>query len=134
MSPTPAYRRRWPPRTRMTRISRAPVLSATRRRVSFWIMRGFRCSLGALHHFNQPPALQPRERPALAHDHGVTDVRIVRLVVSVQRARGAHDLLVAPMAPSHVDAHGDRLVRLVRDDDALAGLLTAGAVLARWRR
>src|SRR4051812_38822647 len=34
MSPTLAYRRREPPMTRIVRISRAPVLSATRRRVS----------------------------------------------------------------------------------------------------
>src|SRR3954449_2337014 len=38
MSPTPAYRRREPPMTRIVRISRAPVLSATRSRVSFWII------------------------------------------------------------------------------------------------
>src|SRR5271166_3289647 len=37
-SPTKAYRRREPPFTRMHRISRAPELSATRRRVSFWII------------------------------------------------------------------------------------------------
>src|SRR5919204_4478485 len=115
----------------MTRISRAPVLSATRSRVSFWITAS--TSLRPLDHFNQPPALQPRHRPALAHDHGVADVRVVALVVGVQRARGAHDLLVATVAARHVDPHGDRLVRLVGDDHALARLLPAGAVLARWR-
>src|SRR3954467_15157755 len=36
-SPIPAYRRPEPPSTRMHRISRAPVLSATRSRVSCWI-------------------------------------------------------------------------------------------------
>ena len=56
------------------------------------------------------------------------------LVVGVQRARGAHDLLVAAVAPGDVDPHGDRLVGLVGDDDALADLLGAGDVLARRRR
>src|SRR3954471_1260945 len=37
MSPMPAYRRDEPPRTRMHRISLAPVLSATRSRDSCWI-------------------------------------------------------------------------------------------------
>src|SRR6202043_3108806 len=37
-SPTNAYRRLEPPFTRMHRISRAPVLSATRSLVSFWII------------------------------------------------------------------------------------------------
>src|SRR5579884_3278052 len=115
----------------MTRISRAPVLSATRRRVSFWITAP--SSLRPLDHFNQPPALEPRQRPRLAHDHGVADVRVVGLVVSVQRARRAHDLLVAAVAAGHVDPHRDRLVGLIGDDDALAGLLTTGAVLTRSR-
>src|SRR6185369_13845021 len=38
MSPIPAYRRPEPPSTRMQRISFAPVLSATRRRDSCWII------------------------------------------------------------------------------------------------
>ena len=39
-SPTDAERRREPPMMRMHRISRAPVLSATRRRVSTWTTSG----------------------------------------------------------------------------------------------
>ena len=39
-----------------------------------------------------------------------------------QRRRGADDLLVHPVLASRVDAHDDRLVGLVRDDDALAHL------------
>ena len=46
----------------------------------------------------------------------------------------AHDLRVAAVAARDVDAHGDRLVGLVGDDDALTDLLRAGAVLARRRR
>src|SRR6266496_3985631 len=37
-TPTPAYLRSKPPRTRIHRISRSPVLSATRSPVSFWII------------------------------------------------------------------------------------------------
>ena len=50
----------------------------------------------------------------------------LRLVVGVQRRRGAHDLVVAPVAPRDVDAHGDRLVGLVGDDHAGAHLRRAG--------
>ena len=39
--------------------------------------------------------------------------------------------MVAPVALHDVDAHGDRLVGLVGDDDALADLRAAGAVLGR---
>ena len=39
--------------------------------------------------------------------------------------------MVALVAPHDVDAHGDRLVGLVGDDDALAHLRAAGAVLGR---
>ena len=95
---------------------------------------GLRRILRALHDLDQAPALGARQRPRLADDHGVADVGVVALVVRVQRARGAHDLLVAAVAPGDVDPHGDRLVGLVGDDDALARLLLAGAVLARRRR
>src|SRR5438045_4739021 len=47
----------------------------------------------------------------------------------VQLDRGPHDLVVALVAPHDVDAHRDRLVGLVGDDDALADLRAAGAVL-----
>src|SRR3984885_11112411 len=113
----------------MTRISRAPVLSATRRRVSFWIIGP--ASLRPLDDPNQPPALGPRERTRLAHDHRVADVRVVRLVVGVQRVRGADDLLVAAVAPSRVGPPGDLLIGLVRHHDALTRLLATRPVLAR---
>src|SRR5688500_16837652 len=51
--------------------------------------------------------------------------------MGVQLDRGAHDLVVALVAPDHVDADGDRLVGLVGDDDALAHLRAAGTVLGR---
>ena len=86
-------------------------------------------SLGTLQHFDQPPALAARHRAALLDADGVARARVVALVVGVQLDRGAHDLVVALVAPHHVDAHGDRLVGLVGDDDALAHLRAAGAVL-----
>src|ERR1044071_4742917 len=88
-SPMPAYRRPEPPRTRMQRISFAPVLSATRSRDSCWITshsysscwfspsrvslaeldcrdgrwacRGGRCLLGLLEDLHHAPALGGRE-------------------------------------------------------------------------
>src|SRR5437764_1016710 len=91
-------------------------------------------SFRALHDLDQAPALGPREGTGLTHDHGVADVGVVALVVSVQRPRGADDLLVTAMAPRDVDPHGDRLLSTIRDHHALAGLRPAGLVLARRRR
>src|SRR5947209_14010133 len=51
----------------------------------------------------------------------------------VQGRRGADDLLVPAVPAGAVDPNGDRLVRLVRDDDALTGLLAPRLVLARGR-
>ena len=100
----------------MQSSSRAPVLSATLRRDSCWI------TYGPLQHFVQAPALRAAERTALDHAHGVSDVRVVVLVVRVQRRRRADDLLVHPVLASRVDADRDGLVGLVGDDDALAHL------------
>src|ERR1700750_2001652 len=123
---------------RMHRISRAPVLSATLSLVSFWITaRPPECqrsgSLRALQDLDQPPALRARHRPALDDPHEVALVRVVALVVGVQRARGPDDLAVAPVALGDVDADGDRLVRLVGHDLAHTHGGRAGAVLGRRR-
>src|SRR5688500_3891067 len=56
---------------------------------------------------------------------------VVALVVGVQLDRRAHDLVVALVAPDHVDADGDGLLAGVGDDDALAHARAAGAVLRR---
>src|SRR3954447_22375915 len=112
----------------MQRISRAPVLSATFRRVSFWITARL---LRLLEDVDEAPALGARHRAALDHAHGVARARVVALVVGVELRRGAQDLPVAPVAAGGVDAHDDRLVGLVRDDDALAHLGAARAVLGR---
>src|SRR4051794_1869488 len=113
----------------MHRISRAPVLSATRRRVSFWIKL-----LRPLQDLDQAPALEARQRARLHDADEVALVGVVVLVVGVQRRRRADDLLVALMTARGLDAHGDRLVGLVGDDAALAHLgaaLGAGDGLRR---
>src|SRR5437763_3031474 len=123
----------------MQRISRAPVLSATRRRVSAWITRWppagvRRGSSGALQHLGEPPALGLAERPGLDQADSVALVRLVALVVGAERGRPADDLLVLAVAACDVDPDGDRLVRLGRYDDALARLRPSGAVLLARQR
>src|SRR4029079_2423075 len=90
MSRTPAWRRWLPPRTRMQSSSRAPVLSATLSRDSCWIIG----VPGPLQHVDEAPALAPAEGAALDHADCVAHVRLVLLVVSVERRRRADDLLV----------------------------------------
>src|SRR5918992_2122308 len=102
----------------MQSTSRAPVLSATLRRDSCWIMG----LPGPLQDLDQAPALGAAERAAFDHAHGVAHVCLVLLVVGVQRGAGPDDLLVHAVLAGDVDADGDRLVGLVRDDDALAHL------------
>src|SRR5918992_1371775 len=102
----------------MQSTSRAPVLSATLRRDSCWIMG----LPGPLHDLDQAPALGAAERAAFDHAHGVAHVCLVLLVVGVQRGAGPDDLLVHAVLAGDVDADRDRLVGLVGDDDALAHL------------
>src|SRR4051812_40354643 len=113
----------------MQRSSRAPVLSATLSRVSGWTIG----LPGPLQDLDEAPALGARQRPALDHADAVALVRVVLLVVRVQRRRLADDLLVHLVATRGLDAHGDRLVRLGGGDDALAGARPSWAVLLRRR-
>src|SRR5688572_19362181 len=110
----------------MQSTSRAPVLSATFSRDSCWITLA-----RPLQHFEEAPALRAAERAALDQAHGVARVRVVVLVVRVQRRRGADDLLVHPVLSGRVDPDRDGLVGLVGDDDALAHLQVALRVLDR---
>src|SRR5579883_3104994 len=123
----------------MQSSSRAPVLSATLRRVSCWIIG----SLRLLDDLGQAPVLRLRQRARLDDPHRVADARAVLLVVRVELHRAAHDLLVPRVALDHVDLDDDRLVALVGDDDAAAllpppalglGLLGPRDRLARLRR
>src|SRR6266571_8581855 len=107
----------------MQSSSRAPVLSATFRRVSCWIMES--SSPGLLHDLSQAPVLQLRQWARLDDAHRVPDAGDVRLVVSVELDRRANHLLVFRVALDHVDLDDDRLVALVGDDDAATLLAPA---------
>src|SRR2546423_576318 len=65
-------------------------------------------SLGTLQYIDQVPALPTRQRPALDNAHHVPLVGVVVLVVRVQRARAAHDLLVAPVAAASASSGSAR--------------------------
>src|ERR1700750_1115803 len=102
----------------MQSSSRAPELSATLRRDSCWII----CLPRLLDDVDKTPALGLRKGTGLDDPDHVALAGLVALVVSVQRARAADDLLVSRVTTGGVDADGDRLVAFVGDDDALAYL------------
>src|SRR5215218_9571743 len=111
----------------MQSSSRAPVLSATFRRDSCWIISPLPRLLDDL---REAPALALRQRARLDDAHGVADAGGIRLVVRVELDGRADDLLVLGMALDHVDLDDDRLLALVGDDDA-AALLAAAALALR---
>src|SRR5215218_8431070 len=111
----------------MQRISRAPELSATLSLDSCWIIE--RTSLRLLQDLDQAPALGPRERARLDKPDQVAFAGLVALVVGVQGARAADDLLVLRMATSDLDRNGDRLVGLAGEDAALPRLAAGRAAL-----
>src|SRR6266540_5229766 len=114
----------------MQRSSRAPVLSATRRRDSCWIIG----LLGLLEHLREAPGLGLGQWPRLDDADDVAGLRHVGLVVRVELVRPANDLLVDRMRLHGVDAHDDRLVHRRRDHDAAPLLaLSAGALARRLR-
>src|SRR5712691_3484483 len=128
----------------MQRISRAPVLSATRSRDSCWITDGLlpcgsrpsgpeTCgrwsSFSCLHDFREAPVLRLRERTRLDDPDDVANLGLVLLVVSVEPGRAADDLLVLRMRLHRIDPDDDRLVHAARYDDAAALLATAARVL-----
>ena len=61
-------------------------------------------------------------------------MRIVALIVSVERGGGTNDLVVLAVRALNVNPDGDRLVCLVGDDDALTLLLDPGDVFTRRGR
>src|SRR5919204_658567 len=128
--PMPASRRPDPPFTRMQRISRAPVLSATRSRDSCWIT-GSPLPRG-LDDLGEPPVLRLRKRTCLDDQDDVADLRLVLLVVGVELDAAPDDLLVARVRLDRVDLDDDRLVHRVGDDDA-AALLPPAALGLRLR-
>src|ERR671914_709075 len=120
----------------MHRISRAPVLSATLRRDSCWIMaNGPPPSLSRpFQDLDEAPALGAADRTALDHAHLVAYVGVVALVVRMQRRRGAHDLAVGAVPARDVHTHRDRLVGPVGDHDPLPDPGLALGLLDRRRR
>src|SRR3972149_4391430 len=118
----------------MQRSSRAPVLSATFRRLSCWITdhapRRSPALLCDLKDLGEAPALLFRDRGSLDETDGVADLGLVALIVRMELRRAAHDLLVSRVRLHDIDLDDDRLVRSTRDDGALA-FLTAAALLHR---
>src|SRR5690348_10956845 len=112
----------------MQRSSRAPVLSATLRRLSCWITASPALA-GHLEHLVEAPALGRRERPGLDDLHHVADLRLVLLVVRVELLRAADHLLVLRVRLDRLDADDDRLVHRRRHDDAAAHLAPAALAL-----
>src|SRR5690349_9777318 len=121
----------------MHRISRAPVLSATRSRVSCWITsNSYVCqfsaalprslaelvSLGLFEDLHDPPPLGGRQRTRLHQQHPVADAARVLLVVRLQLAGTPHDLAVERVLDPVLDLDDHGLVHLVADDKALADL------------
>src|SRR5215204_7273443 len=113
-SPTRAYRRFEPPITRMHRISRAPVLSATLSLDSCWITNVRpSCLARGLEHLGEAPVLCLRQRPRLDDPHQVADVRLVLGVVRVELGGATDHLLVTGVGLHRVDLDDDRLVHRI---------------------
>src|SRR4051795_1274541 len=108
-SPRPAYRRPEPPSTRVVSSSLAPVLSATLRRDSCWIISLLRL----LEDLDEAPALRGRDRPRLADHHEVADAGLTALVVRLHLGGAADDLAVQRVLHPVLDLDDDRLVHLV---------------------
>src|SRR5215210_9495343 len=101
----------------MQSSSRAPVLSATLSLDSCWITRP---SSRFLHDLGQAPVLRLGKRARLDDPDDIAGAGLVALVVRVELDRAPDDLLVLRVQLDHVDLDDDRLVALVRDDDAAA--------------
>src|SRR5437763_4606762 len=89
----------------MHKTSLAPLLSATRRRVSCWIT-----STRPLENFDESPALGLRQRAGLLHADAVADVEVVLLVVDVELLRALERLAVQGMTHTVHNGHDRGLV------------------------
>src|SRR5262249_8241535 len=133
MSPIEAQRRRVPPSTLMTSTSFAPLLSATRMRLSCWIIRvppptilcppdcdrppspwlSFTCgSLCVLQYVAVQSPLPLRERAGLLNADTIALTGVVGLVVYVQLLRPLDELGVAGVADAFDDGDDHGLVHL----------------------
>src|SRR5437868_3905755 len=121
----------------MHRISLAPVLSATRNRVSCWITavsyvcrfssdagRAWRNKplLGLFEDLHDPPPLGGGQRAGLHHQHPVAGAARVLLVVRLQLPGTAQDLAVQRVLDPVLDLDDHGLVHLVADHQALTDL------------
>src|SRR6266851_3426079 len=108
----------------MHRISFAPELSATLRRVSCWITL-----LGLLHDFQHAPALLLGDGPGLGDPDQVADAALVLLVVDLELRAPLDGLAIEAVGFGRADLDDDRLVHLVGDHSAEPDLaLAAGLV------
>src|SRR6266550_7624712 len=71
-----------------------------------------------LQHFLDVPAFPLRQRAALFDHHAIADVEVGTLVVREELARPLDVLLVAAVLHEILDRDDDRLLHLVRHDDA----------------
>src|SRR6202165_5757411 len=113
----------------MHRISFAPELSATLRRVSCWITLS-----RLLHDLEQAPALLLGDRARLGDADQVADSALVLLIVDFELGALADGLAVETVGLGRADLDDDRLVHLVGDHRSEPDLaLAAGLVFGRRR-
>src|SRR5579859_6745181 len=108
----------------MHRISLAPELSATLRRVSCWINLLSRL----LHDFQDAPALLLGDRACLGDADQVAHTALVLLVVDLELRALLDRLAVQAVGLGRADLDDDRLVHLVGDDRAQADLALAAGL------
>src|ERR1017187_6156949 len=96
MAPMEGYRRREPPSTLIQRPSRAPELSAMRRRLSCWTTSAPLSR--PLEHLLDPPTLQLGQGAGLGEAYTVADPHVVGFVMGVQALRALHGLGITGMA------------------------------------
>src|SRR6202165_3449630 len=108
----------------MHRISFAPELSATLRRVSCWITL-----LGLLHDLEQAPPLLLGDGARLGDADQVADAALILLVVDLELRALADGLAVEAVRLGRADLDDDRLVHLVRDHGGKADLPLAAVLV-----
>src|SRR6202521_543293 len=113
----------------MHRISFAPELSATLRRVSCWIT----LLLRLLHDFEHAPALLLGDGARLGDADQVADAALVLLVVDLELGAPPDGLAVQAVGLGRADLDDDRLVHLVGDHRAEPDLALAARLVGRRR-
>src|SRR3546814_9876623 len=107
----------------MTWTSRAPLLSATDRKLSCWIMAVLSRSAGrsrgtGLQNLDEAEALGCRQRARLDDRHHVAFLRLVALIVRTQLGRTAQHLAVQRMT-LRSEEHTSELQSLMRNSYAV---------------